>query len=228
MRPDKQQVERIRKLRKLAASPNPHEAARARETADELMRQHGITEADIAELVLEVADTKRDPYRDLAAELAAKIHRCRVVTSNRQEIGFRGHADQVRRAVQFYRAAVGIAENTAMPPIADWIQSTARKWFDFCWWEAFAIAVNQRLQPPKQPREQSHEQPSATEPIVDVSGVTNIPQKEADLIVETRQVLDDLNPYLDVIWLRREATRAGEAAGKSIALDGSERTLPST
>ena len=104
-------ADRVRKLRRLATSPNPAEAARARERADELARKHGFTDAELTEpepraqavVTGVVAD---EPWLVTIASEVARHHGCRALRGPKGEVAFEG--TQAKDATSVYR---GVTRN---------------------------------------------------------------------------------------------------------------------
>ena len=98
---DKAVLERVRKLLALGQSSNPHEAAAAMGHAQKLMREHGISDAD-----LRLADFERSAagrpvgkrpahYIAVLAFLVADTFGCRMMLSSDRRMSFYGVAARV-------------------------------------------------------------------------------------------------------------------------------------
>jgi len=232
-------VDRIKKLRALGASSNEHEAARARERAADLMQRHGVTEDELAEAVVEVVDVERDEYREAVAGIAAGLQGCRVVCK-RQEIGFRGRPDRVRRATGFYSSALDLYRSSVVGMnriVATWLRDPSEIVWRFYFWNGFAEAVYERRPEAREARqeraraaarEEAEEAAAETDPEADVprrprSRPRARPEPpRADPVDVMRERARELARNIDVDWLAKEAHRTGRSMGLQVALRLSE------
>ena len=143
-------VQRIKKLLALTRSPNPHEAARARELADEIMRKWGVREEEVADAErdsLEVVDEEVDDYREFLASLAAQIFDCRAVSKGGR-LGFRGPSSKAVAAASFYRRALSNYSGAISGGLDKLVEARLKHLSEpvwrFWWWNGFARGVRAR------------------------------------------------------------------------------------
>lgn len=196
-------IARVRKLRRLQASNNQHEAARAKEEADALMRKHHISEEDIADVVVQEADAQRDAYREFLATLAAKFFNC-VMVGKKTAVGFRGTPRDVKRALTFYQSAIAESEGSLMPPVAAHLRDAALDVWKFCWWDAFVATIYERFgRPTVDPKK------SIVTTEVKLEGSENP-------LADVLEGISKLDGAIDVYWLKHEAKKSGRSAGHRI------------
>lgn len=136
-------IDRIRKLRRLAQSPNEHEAAAARAEAARLIARHGLTEHEIAPVDDEttlLVDRTVEFSRENLARACAAAHGCESYTGTRG-IAIRGLRTSAQAAQRLYNYLCGIPENAVLvgaPPVA---QALYRE----CFWSGFVSAIEARL-----------------------------------------------------------------------------------
>lgn len=213
---DSDNVTRIRKLLKLAESPNPHEAARAAEQAQALMVRYGFTADDVAEHVIHEADDHRDAYREFLAHLAASLCQCSVMFRKSGGIGFKGMPAKVKKAQLFYQSAMDEVLGASLPQqYAPWIEDAAREVWRFFWWDGFAAAVYERFgrRPPVEPTELK----SVIKPESAIE-----PANAETVLEQVRDSVKTLSHHTDVDWLKRAAINAGRGAGFRIQLRENE------
>jgi uncharacterized protein DUF2786 len=199
-------IERVRKLLRLTASNNQFEATRAKEEADAIMRKHGITKDDVAELIIREADAQRDFFRDFLAGLAARFFGC-VMVERKTAVGFRGTPTNVNRALQFYEASIRESKGALMPPVAPWLQDAAMSVWTICWWDAFVAAIYERFGRPTVPKEKAvavPDKPQAAE------------TGSEDPFAGAVEAISQLEGQLDTHWLRHEARKSGRDAATRI------------
>lgn len=102
-------ISRVRKLRRLAGSPNPAEAARARERADELAAKHGLTEDELAERpkgppIVNTGIAVAEAWHESLALAIARAYHARPLKSSEGTIAFEGTT--AKDATSAYRRAV--------------------------------------------------------------------------------------------------------------------------
>ncbi len=128
------------------SSPNPHEAQRAREEAERLMRKHGFSYSDFEDDEIRVVDDAVDQHTgDLRRRLAIAVsisRRCHVLVNNRTlQIAFQGRPAIVEDASDLYKSlAADVAHNCEIEPNAP-----GRHTWRICYWMGFVDAVVERL-----------------------------------------------------------------------------------
>lgn len=140
-------VKRIRDLLALTKSPNPHEAARARERATELMRRHGVTEADLVEEAVEVAPLPQGLEGNQRQELARIVALSRGValqTGPRERIAFKGYPEAAKDARELFCALVSIVEGNCEYTSG---YDSDRFLYRTCFWLGFVEGVQRQLDP---------------------------------------------------------------------------------
>jgi len=208
--------ERIRKLIALSSSPEPNEAARAREEAERLMTRHGLTLADFEDDVVEVADEQRDAERQRLAYAVAVSRRCALIVNKRNQIAFRGGAQAAANARNVYQALVSDVNGTSdIGPNAP-----AREVWRICFWMGFVDAIIGRLIDNEVP----DWQPPAPVNKVDVEPV---PKTETQLEIATQRFAAFYdNPHYAAMGIhstRQDAYRAGLARGQGVHIEPFER-----
>lgn len=137
-------IDRARKLRALARSPNPHEAARAAERARQHMEKFGLSEADIAEDVTTIVDTRGDDQCRLSlAHVVAVMRNCAMVVNGRGQIAFQGRPVAVQRATEFFNMLAREADMRASMPYDGNPPHSAREAWRMCFWMGFIAALTE-------------------------------------------------------------------------------------
>lgn len=143
---------RIKKLIALATSPEPEEAARAREESERLMSYHGLTLADFEDDVIEPVENLRDDFPPPVSMAVARIrerlaiavgvaYRCTPVSNRRVQVAFRGRPAVARAARDLFQTLV--ADVVAHCEIGRY--EPGRDAWRLCYWMGFVDAVVERL-----------------------------------------------------------------------------------
>ncbi len=117
--------EKIKKLLKLAESPNEHEAKKALLKAKELMMEHKLSEMDVKDVEKEVrevllkdicASTRRNPWIIPLSTVIGENYCCKAFNSRYSGkqlriIGFVGFEEDVQICQQVFRYAVDCVES---------------------------------------------------------------------------------------------------------------------
>ena len=135
-------IDRVRKLLKLAQSPNAHEAASALSRAEALMKKHGLTDRDVEDVEVEPAHTQREPLKDELANILANAHDCAVVTNKRGVLGFKGLASDATAVRDIYDRLCREAEWASALPGRE--PRGATELWRICWWLGCLSAVASR------------------------------------------------------------------------------------
>ncbi len=125
----------------LATSPEPEEAARAREESERLMAQHGLTLSDFEDDVVEIADDRRDDLRQRLAIAVSVSRRCAAISNKRGQIAFRGRPGPAASARELYQGLV--AEVAGRCDIGS--NDPGRDVWRICYWMGFVDAAIERL-----------------------------------------------------------------------------------
>lgn len=140
----KSSLKRIRSLLALTKSPEKHEAARARERADELLGRMGLTEADVVEKATETAPLNPGMDGNQRDELARVVGRSRGVSIDTTgRVAFTGYPEAAKDARELFCALVGIVE----PRCEVQGPETDRFLWRTCFWLGFVEAVQRQLDP---------------------------------------------------------------------------------
>lgn len=212
-------VRRVRAARRLASSPEREEAAHAAATAAALMAKHGLTEAEIAEDVIGVADDRGDALRADLARAVAAARGCTVLGNRRMKIAFRGRRETVDGAVGLYqnltrdveaRCEMGGEGNPPPPARAAW-----RLFF----WLGYVQAVTDRLLGRRPPKPRDASGGADAPPAVMVEAVGALERLGTQLVNTVPDVVAVLER------LRTRAYDAGRMTGER-AVDVSGATRP--
>lgn len=213
----------IGKLLRLAQSPEPAEAARAREEAERLMKKHGLTEAEFEEDVIEVADDKRDDLRQRLAYAVGVSRRC--VCNKKHDIRFRGRSSDVASACRLYKALLSaVTSNCEIGP-----SDPGRDVWRICFWSGFIEVVVDRLIDDEarlwRPQE---EQPTPSEVAV-MGPPKQVSDEQPSVAVELQRAVDDFAQHFDpahqqrgIAELRKAAREAGKSLGSSVYIEPRE------
>ena len=206
-------IEKVKKLRRLATSPEPHEAARAQEEATRLMIKFGLTENDFTEDVTEVVDDKCDANRRELARVIALSRRCQSLVSKKGNIGFRGHPSAVISATRLYHSLVNIVSESCNTNPNAQANAPGRLVWKRYYWRGFVDAVSTRLLD-EEVRSWIGPQPKTAKIIIENDN------NEADL--ELRTFASFFAPQ-DVVrgvnGLCTEACEAGKILGKQVTIE---------
>lgn len=135
-------VERARKLLRLAESPNPHEAANAKERAQALIDRYQLSPEDISGDVLEIVDEKSDDYKGELGRIIGIACGCGALTSAKGAMAFRGKRQATKTAASVYAALLaelGRCPTPSMPSMPE-----RETWFA-CFRLGFIAAIANRL-----------------------------------------------------------------------------------
>lgn len=199
-------IDRVKKLRRLAESPNKHEAESALARAQVLMEKYKLTEDDVSEDAFEVVGDDRDLHREPLAVLAASVQSCKLTKNRRGQLGIRGNVVTVKRAIAFYassqesyRASLNHMERI----VASYFRVQCEAVWRVFWLRGFVTAVGER----------------------DSSARSRMPPEAIQKMNET---VRDISYNIDMNWLSREAERSGRSAGLQISLrlEDSDFALP--
>jgi len=142
-------LDRVRKFKAMAASPNEHEADTARRRLNELYRQHNISEGDIIDEATEVAVLGYALDGNQRVELSrqvAKSRGCKTLVK-REGIAFTGSPPAAKDSRQLYTALVGIVEsNCELSPGQRYTDNDHLAWRT-CFWLGYVAAVQRQLDP---------------------------------------------------------------------------------
>jgi hypothetical protein len=222
----------IAKLLRLAQSPEPEEAARAREQAERLMVKHGLTEADFEEDVIEIADETRDELRQRIAMAVGVSRRCSPLISKRGQIGFRGRPAAAASARDMYKALVREVSTACESGVGphDPGYTSWKLWF----WTGFTDAVVRRLiddearawQPPKR----EAPKPSAVE-MAPPSEVLEEPEPVIPVQYEIQRAVEDFAAHFapehrerGVKFHCQTAYSCGQSCGERVPLPARDNT----
>lgn len=220
--------DRVRKLRRLAKSPNPHEAEVAAAQARALMEKHGLSDDDVDEEALELLDRESDALRQWLATLLGRLCGCRVVVSRREGVGLRGVPGRVTKVRALYQRALDEMLCTRTPPVAPWLEEDARRVWLFAWSRGFSEVVEASLEPlpppESEPRRATAARPAADAPAGDAEREPDpAPQAGAPaggdgegFVDEVRRSAQVLFGSIDLRWLERDGRCAGRAAGRRV------------
>lgn len=213
-------VARARKLLSLAASPEPHEAARAREAALEFMARHGLTEDDVAEDVTEVVDERPRASHRALAEAAATAYEVAALSGRRGEIAFRGTKARIALARECYRSLMRASYECAN----DYRVSTSppnvrQAWFAAAWRGYVETIMNRCRELREERRRPKVKRKVKTE--------TKTPPPEIDFELtgefeelEAVASFAEARRSCDTSWLYREAYALGQAVAMRADLSG--------
>jgi hypothetical protein len=203
--PAKSGIDRARKLLRLAQSSNPHEAARAKENAAALMEKHGLSERDLEEVEVEIADGEREPFRDELAKMIAGSMQCEVVVGKRGGLGFRGRRSDIRDARKVYLRLSRLADERSFlsgaPPEA------AVELWRICWWLGFLTVLGERLRYGRVLRRELRSTADEQAPVIR-AGLQACQELEGELAYE----VEDAGAVIE--RLRDRAYDAGRSAGE--------------
>ncbi len=137
----------LKRIRSLLATSrgtaNKYEAAVARTRADELLKRHGLTEADVVEQATEVAPLNPGLQGNQRTELARVVAQSRGVTVVSGKLAFKGYPEAARDARELFCALVRIVEGSS--EISG--QDSDRLLWRTCFWLGFITAVQKQLDP---------------------------------------------------------------------------------
>ena len=209
------EIARVEKLWRLAQSPEPHEAASAREEMLKLMRRYGISEDEFGEVATEVVDDRRDRNRQAVAEFVGLACRCAAIFRARQ-IAFRGHAGRVARAAASYTAMVQAAEACADDPRIMGSPTPVREAWRLLAWMGFVDAIVERSKAMTKPEPPKPKGPPPR-------GGALPPEQKEEFVdttaAQTDTALDQaarLGVGMD--WLIKSAFELGKQVGAGVAL----------
>lgn len=224
----------------LETSPEPEEAARAREQAERLMEAHGLTRADFEDDVVEIADDRRDDLRQRLAIAVSTSRRCAAITNKRGQIAFRGRPGAATAARDLYQALVGgVSAHCEIGPM-----DPGRDVWRICYWMGFVDAVIERLvadearawtpkpaesaapAPAAQPCAPTADPTRSPSPKVEVPPVENIREK---LDAATQSFATYFHPShmaYGVMTLRAQAYENGRNLGRGVVIAAREQAVP--
>lgn len=198
-------VERVRKLFRLAESPNENEAESARQAARALMERHGLTDDDVSEDVAVAVDASAGHHAESLAMLASSVHGCSIYRRQGQVL-IRGAGNCVRRAVALhasflvsYQASINYLDRIVAP----WFKPQCEAVWSVFWLTNFASSVIER-------------HPQARQLVGNGA------------VAEMQRRAREISYNIDIRWLAQEAEKSGRSNGMqvSLRLDESEFALP--
>lgn len=201
------------------------------------MAEHGLSDHDVAEDGQEVVDVKHDDTREWLAVVAARLHRCAVLISEKRGICIRGRADLVKSATLMYEQMIRAVSNVVTAPVAPWLEAKAREVWKVWWWESFSTTLRERFPESTAAADQQPEEQLAS--VESAAGLPEPPKRSAtqnpfeppvDLF---RQYVGELRLFIDIFWFQREARSSGRRAAQTINLPNdvtkparADRSLP--
>ena len=208
---------KVRKLMRLGASPNPHEAERANDEVKRLMEKHGLSLADIEEDVTEVADEVHEPGHLRLAHAIAVSRRCAILVNKKNQLAFRGRSASVRSAREAYQLlARTVSQHCEIGP-----RDPGRHVWRLCYWSGFVEAVVKRLVEEEiKPTTSVALAQMPTEPVPSLRQQTNnaIHDFAAHFLPEDVQVA--------IQRLCRDAYENGNSLGRSVTIEKFHRPAP--
>lgn len=212
-------VKRVRKLLRLAESPNEHEAARAREEAQRLMQRHGLSAGDVEENAIEAVEGKLDAFRREILITLAEAHGCSVVAGSAGH-AFKGAASKARAAATAYRSLIQAGESCELDVRIKGSPEPVVVAWRACLWLGLAsrltlaaidLKARRNVRPPKPA-------PDIDESNVDWGEAREI-RREPGVVTEAKSAVFRTGGIVDTNWLAREAHAAGERAFQIAGLD---------
>ncbi len=209
-------IEKVRKLLRLATSPNPHEAASARQNADELMAKHSLSVDDVAEEVFEVIDSQATAERQNLAHIVTAAKNCILIVNKKSPaVAFRGSRKAVEKAKTLYWNLAREAEvHSQMSPEGN-PPPAAREAWRICWWMGFLGAIADRLKPGRE---------KLPPEVVAIIASQNTTPKDVMVAFETfnklagqlKDTVSDVKAVLE--RLRSAAYTSGKTIGERVSL----------
>jgi len=233
-------VARAKKLLGLAASPNEHEAATALARAREFMAQHGLTEDDVSDDVVETVDERPRASHRALAEAAALAYEVSALCGRKGEIAMRGPKSRVDLARECYRSLLRASVECGNDHRVKGSPSNVRDAWLAAAWRGYVDTIMERCEElrreRRQPKPKAKHARRATSPVEQVEQVVYeaaetepepTPTIEIDRELtgeweaeQAARSLAEARRNCDTNWLYREAYSLGKAVGLRADLSG--------
>lgn len=213
---------RVENLLRLTSSPNPHEAARAKEEAERVMRKNGLTYADFEKDTIVDVNVPESQCDAVLARVVGISRRCSAMMKRRRQLAFCGKKEAPHRARALYLHFVGEIDGS-LEKRAEYHEPGFNVWRRY-YWGGFIHSVTARLrdaevevwrEPPPE-----FEQGSAVK-IGKIEVEPEVDQAEKDL----REFAERLGDGNSVHIFIKRAYEAGIDFGRKVAIpdDGAEK-----
>lgn len=210
--------DKVEKLLRLSSSPNPHEAARALEEAERIMRKHGLSYADFEKDTIVDVDVPASQVDVNLARVVGISRRCSAMQKRRGGLAFCGKQQAPARACALYvHFVTEVSAHCELGP-NDPGRAVWRRYY----WGGFIHSVTARLRDAevaawKEPPPE-FEQGSGVR-VGQIEGAPERDQATEDL----REFAERLNDGHSLHLFCKQAYEAGIRFGNSVAIPDDER-----